>query len=64
MTLAEDDSVKGSRELEGDDHPSLLTGDVQPSDLWHVAGLLSLLSKRLNLAIGNLRQGEGYLVPD
>ena len=61
VSLAEDNSIKWSRELKRDDHPSLLTGDVQPRDLRHVAGLLPLLSKGLNLAMGNLGRVEGVI---
>ena len=61
VSLAEDNSIKWSRELKRDDHPSLLTGDVQPRDLRHVAGLLPLLSKGLNLAMGNLGRVGSYL---
>lgn len=62
MSLAEDNSIKRSRELKRDDHPCLLTGHVQSRDLRHVAGLLPLLSKRLNLSMGNLGRVQCYLV--
>ena len=62
MSLAEDNSIKRSRELKRDDHPCLLAGHVQPRDLRHVAGLLPLLSKRLNLSMGNLGRVQCYLV--
>ena len=61
VSLAEDNSIKWSRELERDDHPCLLAGHVQPRDLRHVAGLLPLLSKGLNLAMGNLGRVEGVI---
>ena len=63
MSLAEDNSIERSRELEGDDHACLLTGDVQPSYLRHVGRLLSLLTKRLNLSIGNLGEREAVRRP-
>ena len=61
VSLAEDNSIKWSRELERDDHPRLLAGHVQPGDLRHVGGLLPLLSEGLNLAIGNLGRVEDLL---
>ena len=62
VSLAEDNPIKWSRELERADHPRLLTGHVQPGDLGHVGGLLPLLSKGLNLAMGNLGRVQCYLV--
>ena len=56
VSLAEDNPIKWSGELERDDHPRLLTGHVQPSDLGHVARLLPLLSQGLNLPSGHLER--------
>ena len=60
MPLAEDNSIKWSRELKRDDHPCLLAGHVQPRDLRHVAGLLPLLAEGLNLSMGNLGRVEEF----
>ena len=58
MSLAEDHSIEGGRELEGDDHPRLLAGHVQPRDLRHVGRLLPLLTQRLNLPTGDLERDK------
>ena len=60
MALTEDNSIERSRKLERHNHPGLLAGHVQPRDLRHVAGLLPLLAKGLNLAMGNLGRVEEF----
>merc|ERR1711971_756742 len=55
VPFGEDNAVEGSRELKVHCHSALFARDVQTRDHWHVAGLLSFLTKTLNLPIAPLR---------
>ena len=63
MTLAEHDTIEGGRELEIDNHASLLTGDIQARDLRHVGWPAlshapvnaAALAERLDLTQRNLK---------
>ena len=55
VSLAENNSIERCRELEVDNHSRLFTGDIQPSYLRHIIGLLSPGSYRLKLTFYPLK---------